>query len=339
MTRHERFGLWHNRITTKTYLGFVAGLNNKNNELDEESKKRIQQEDREREATDNRLNDISKKTIEEIGTRLWAAMYLKYLMGRIYATDRVHVQLSDPVVLGLQNLSLSSEESSPSTRGSLEEEFEKLPKELQVKIVDRRLRDACMGTETIWAALNELISRLTSGEYPPLSGAISHNDYAGLSEHPPDNCVAFRVFDKYSQAQYFNKGDIRCGNWQDFNVNEGSTRLRARQHIKGDTIPTDFISTSTSPSRISNIIGKYQFEHRKIAVIDLRVLDRLGIAYGSTTDDLGFDNRTEFATKHHVLVVGWIPARSILGLLSEKGFKESIKESQIGVSLEGGRLI
>jgi hypothetical protein len=48
-----------------------------------------------------------------------------------------------------------------------------------------------------------------------------------------------------------------------------------------------------------------------IAVIDLQVLRRLGIAYGSSTDDLGFRhlNKTNgtgtlFATKHHILVLG-----------------------------------
>lgn len=46
---------------------------------------------------------------------------------------------------------------------------------------------------------------------------------------------------------------------------------------------------------------------QKIAIVAMRVLRRLGIAYGSSTDDLGFrhlnkNNETGalFATKHHV---------------------------------------
>jgi hypothetical protein len=80
---------------------------------------------------------------------------------------------------------------------------------------------------------------------------------------------------------------------------------------------------------------------QKIAVIDLRVLQRLGIAYGSTTDDLGFrnigDNRTEYATKHHILVAGWIPNRSILGFLSRESFNELLKEARIDTPGGTGR--
>jgi hypothetical protein len=81
---------------------------------------------------------------------------------------------------------------------------------------------------------------------------------------------------------------------------------------------------------------------QKIAVIDLRVLRRLGIAYGSSTDDLGFRHLnktagtgTMFATKHHILVLGWLPPRSILGFLSIKQFEALLKQFQINNSRSG----
>jgi hypothetical protein len=66
-----------------------------------------------------------------------------------------------------------------------------------------------------------------------------------ISEHPSDNYIAFRVFDDHSQARYFSKGDIRCGNWQEFNVNEHLTRVGAENHILGARISTNYISIST----------------------------------------------------------------------------------------------
>jgi hypothetical protein len=78
-------------------------------------------------------------------------------------------------------------------------------------------------------------------------------------------------------------------------------------------------------------------------VIDLRVLKRLGIAHGSTTEDLGFRHQnktygtgTEFATKHHILVLGWLPSRSIAGVLSMEQFEKLLGESDIDVSGPSG---
>ncbi|KAH7247254.1 uncharacterized protein BKA55DRAFT_676723 [Fusarium redolens] len=208
-----------------------------------------------------------------------ATMYLQYLMERIHITALVHIDFSD--LPNLQNLSLSDVIPSLSPRGEpIQQPFEDLSLDLQIQILDRRLLDACIGTEAIWATLNELVGKLTSE----------------ISEHPPDSYIAFRVFDDHSQARYFSKGDIRCGNWQEFNVNEHLTRVGAENHIRGARISTNYISISTSPRRLWNFVGKHKSTTQKIVVIDLRVLQRLGIAYGSTTDDLGFrnigDNRT-----------------------------------------------
>ncbi|KAI3567895.1 hypothetical protein IWW34DRAFT_839166 [Fusarium oxysporum f. sp. albedinis] len=243
-------------------------------------------------------------------------MYLQYLIERIHTTALVHINFSD--LPNLQNLSLSDETPSPSPRGELiQQPFEDLSLDLQIQILNRRLLDACIGREAIWATLNELVGKLTSE----------------ISEHPPDSSIAFRVFDDHCQARYFSKGDIRCGNWQEFNVNEPLTRLGAENHIRGARISTNYISISTSPLRLWNFVGQHMSTTQKIAVIDLRVLQRLGIAYGSTTDDLGFrnigDNGTEYATKHHILVAGWIPNRSILGFLSRESFNKLLKEARI----------
>lgn len=160
-----------------------------------------------------------------------------------------------------------------------------------------------------------------------------------ITEPPPDNDIAFRVFDDNSQAHFFeNRGDIRCSNWREFDIKIKLTRTGAKDHITGVRGPTDYISISTSPRRLWNIVTEWgSGDSRKIAVIDLGFLRRLGIPFGSSTDDLEF--RVKYATKHHLLVVGWVPARSVLGFLSTTQFRKLLEESQINISSEAGELI
>jgi hypothetical protein len=120
-------------------------------------------ENREEMAANRRLNDISKQVREEIDTRLWATMYFQYLIERIHTTALVHIDFSD--LPNLENLSLSDENPSPSPRGELiQQPFEDLSLDLQIQILNRRLLDACIGAEAIWATLNELVGKLTSGK-------------------------------------------------------------------------------------------------------------------------------------------------------------------------------
>lgn len=336
MHLHGKFGLRYNRPTTRVPVRIVDST-----ETDEDFAARQKEAGKEH-VVNRRLNNISKRVREEIDTRLWAAMYLQYLTGRIYVTDLVRIRLSD--LPDLQNLSLSDEGLSLSPSGEhVEQPFEHLAVELQIQILEQRLGDACIGTEALWTTLNQLICQLTSGNDLSSLGRVPNNHDADISEQPPDSCIAFRAFNDHSQARYFVKGDIRCGRWQEFNFNEPPTRVGARKHIEGAHIPTNYISISTSPRRIWNFLDGTTPTDMRIAVIDLRVLDRLGIAYGSTTDDLGFGNingnRTEYATKHHVLVMGWIPSRSILGLLSTQSFKELLQESRFDISGATGRSI
>lgn len=166
-----------------------------------------------------------------------------------------------------------------------------------------------------------------------------------IQGNPDDVDIAFRIFNDDSYAHFFaSREDIRCSNWQQFDISQLQERRGAEEHITGVPVPTNYISISTSPRRIWNIVNKQLAKaNQKIAVLDLRVLRRLGIAYGSSTDDLGFHhcNRskgtgTKFATKHHILVLGWIPPPCILGLLSIKQFEALLKEAQIDNNSSSG---
>jgi hypothetical protein len=99
---------------------------------------------------------------------------------------------------------------------------------------------------------------------------------------------------------------------------------------------TDYISISTSPRQIWNLDTKSRERaDQNIAVLDLRVLRRLGITCGSM-GDLGFrihnalnGTRTLFATRHHVLVLGWVSKSCFLGILSIQQFKMLLEQAQI----------
>jgi hypothetical protein len=167
---------------------------------------------------------------------------------------------------------------------------------------------------------------------------------AGIKKHPEAIDVAFRAFDNQSHAQFFDdRRDIRCSNWRQFNVDKPLTKRGAEKHIENAPMQTDYISISTSPRRTWNWVVKKESKARQtIAVVDLRVLRRLGIAYGSSTDDLGFRHfnetygtGTKWATKHHILVLGWLPSRSMLGFLSYAQFEGLLKQSQINTSETG----
>ncbi|KAK0101134.1 hypothetical protein ONS95_012885 [Cadophora gregata] len=92
-----------------------------------------------------------------------------------------------------------------------------------------------------------------------------------------------------------------------------------------------------------NLFIKHQYiSNRKIAVIDLRVLRRLGIGSGSSTEDFGFRHHnkrtgtgTPYATKHHILVLGWLPPQCILGFLSIGHFEKLLARSHINNSRSG----
>jgi hypothetical protein len=166
----------------------------------------------------------------------------------------------------------------------------------------------------------------------------------GPQGEPEDDDIAFRLFDDNSHAHFFpDRGDIRCSNWYHFDITQPQQRKGAERHVTGDCKPTDYISTSTSPRRIWNLVNRSLHKSdRRVAVIDLRVLSRFGLAYGSCTDDLGFhhynpmnETGAKFATKHHVLVLGWLPPQCILGFLSIKQLETLLERSQIEKSSSG----
>jgi hypothetical protein len=167
----------------------------------------------------------------------------------------------------------------------------------------------------------------------------------GIQGPPEFHEIAFRVIHPESVSPFFpDGGDIRCGNWFKFKINQPLLKNDAEDHITGKWgQKTNYISISTSPLRSWDFTNSVLFRGKrgdlKVAVIDLRVLQRLGIAYGSTTEDLKIathnshqDVGTKYATKHHVLVLGWLPSRSIKGFLSIARFEELLGESSIATT-------
>lgn len=143
----------------------------------------------------------------------------------------------------------------------------------------------------------------------------------GLSETPPTSHLGFGFFARESRARLYPERDIRCENWQDFNVGRNRTTEETKNHIRGfDDKSTDYCkSLATSPLRIWSLADKWGIKTQGILIIDLRVWQRLGIPFGSTTEDLGFCGtgmtKTKYGAKHRVAATGWNPAHSMADFL------------------------
>lgn len=106
-----------------------------------------------------RLNAKKLVVIKELAERRWAQMYFQHLAHRVKQTDMVRIQFSDlPPIASLSVHDLES--SSPLMyHASVEQHIE---------VLEQRRRDAQIGKETSWDALNTLASGLTSGNPVPL---------------------------------------------------------------------------------------------------------------------------------------------------------------------------
>jgi hypothetical protein len=226
--------------------------------------------------------------------------------------------------------------------------FDHLAADIQLNILEQRSRDVRISTDIIRDSVKKLVDVLASGNNPIPRLDMFHNKIvADIKGDPSGDELAFRAVDENNYAPFFeDTGDIRCSNWRAFHIDDSLWRTGAEQHVTQTPVPTNYISMSLSPRRMWNIVRKREAKVRQvIAIIDLRVLKRLGIAYGSTTDELGFSHYnpgngtgTMFATKYHHLVLGWLPARAILGFISCSEFKGVLADSHIDTSTETGKL-
>ncbi|KAK0368282.1 hypothetical protein CLIM01_14360 [Colletotrichum limetticola] len=262
-----RFGLRDNRARRVVITA--------NNDETDESLYQRQQEVGERNRTNSQLNIMSKEIDTRFHEILWAAEYQTYLVERIHRDDQVSIEFSETSDIDLpdlEKLSLTGEESLCTASYP---SFDALPNDIQIRILDARHKDAQILLAPNWVSLQTLVKELTSG----------------IVGSPEDDDIAFRLFDDSSKASFHSiTGDIRCANWRDFKVKGCRSRRGAKDHILGEIKQcTDYISVSTSPRRIPNLT-KYDVSSQcqKIAIIDLRILRRLGIAYGSTRNDLDF---------------------------------------------------
>ncbi|CAG9953431.1 unnamed protein product [Clonostachys rosea f. rosea IK726] len=96
----------------------------------DESFRQRQSEAKEEKKANRRLNELNKTVREEIDTRLWATMYLQYLMKRIHTAAPVHIEFTD--LPNIKNLSLSDEALAPSPEEHLERPFRDLSLEIQL---------------------------------------------------------------------------------------------------------------------------------------------------------------------------------------------------------------
>ncbi|KAH7353323.1 hypothetical protein B0T11DRAFT_300480 [Plectosphaerella cucumerina] len=254
-----------------------------------------------------KLNMMSKQVKEEICANLWATMYWKHLISRFISKDLVFIELSPNRRSLLPDVTKSSP-ASDTQRPLPREEHNNAAQEafledetftVQFEVLQRRYLDACEMAKPIWEGVERTMDMLIE-------------DILG---DPSEDEFAFRAFHKDKQAKFFeSRGDMRCGNWHNFDIGNSFAWQEADDH------------------RLWNIMKKFDWWKNAIAIIDLRVLKRLGIAYGSTKGnghgELGLCG-SGFANEEELLVAGWIPSRAIKGFLSYTQFKDLLTANGI----------
>jgi hypothetical protein len=89
-------------------------------------------------------------------------MYLQYLANRVNQTDRVRIHFSD--LSPIARLSIHDAESIASISLPQPPMYEALI-EQDIKVLEQRRKDAQIGKESGWTALNTLALVLTSGNW------------------------------------------------------------------------------------------------------------------------------------------------------------------------------
>lgn len=158
MPPNAKFGLCRNRPE-----GVIAFRFTDKGETDAGFIQR-KQETREKNNANRLLNAKSKEVDEEIHDCLWATMYLHYLVERVHRSDRVLIEFSD--LPDLQSLSIIDNEPRTASPAPV---FDRQPYELQIQVLDLRLKDVRISTEPIRATLKTLIYQLTFGKRTELS--------------------------------------------------------------------------------------------------------------------------------------------------------------------------
>lgn len=321
------FGLWHSgrRHIVPTFA--------KDDEIIEEFSQR-RQETLEHTNAVSELSATGREIDTNIHETAWAAEYATYFTKRIHRSNRILIEVWEPSDINFPDMSRLTLGGDDTGTTSNHSNFDDLPYDVHMRILETRRKEYQIMLAWTWDFVKALTRELTCSEFLVMCRISCQTIIVkAIDGLPEDDVIAFRLFDHSSKASFFSRtGDFRCANWRNFKIEQPRLRQSAKNHTKGeDAELTDYISVSTSPRRIPNFTRyNANTRQRTIAAIDLRVLRRLGIAYSSTWDDLNL--RCDYATQHHLLVLGWIPRESILGFLSPHQFHTVLGQS--GISTE-----
>lgn len=154
MASHHKFDLLCNRPESDKEPHF-----NDIDETDEAFSQRKQRCDQTNK--DNALLNAKSQVVrEELAERVWALMYLQHLAHRVNQTDIVRIHFSD--LPPIASLSLHDPETTSSISLPRPLMYEASIKQ-HIEVLEQRRRDAQIGKEASWAALNILALGLTAG--------------------------------------------------------------------------------------------------------------------------------------------------------------------------------
>jgi hypothetical protein len=154
MPPNGAFDLWYNRPHNKLAI-------RRSGETDDDFRHRSQSL-QEKNRLNDRLNIKSKEVGKALDERLWASMYLKYLVERVNYAGMVYIHFSD--LPDISHLSIQDSESyaAASVELSTQPHF-KVSTECHIEVLEQRRRDAQIGTEIVWSTLDSLTHALMSG--------------------------------------------------------------------------------------------------------------------------------------------------------------------------------
>ena len=107
------------------------------------------------------VNAKSRAVVEKLNERRWALMYLQHLVERINQRDRVLINFSD--LPSIKSLSLNGPKRKAPIRLPQPPMMYEASINQHIEVLERRKRDAEIGMEASWAALNALALGLASG--------------------------------------------------------------------------------------------------------------------------------------------------------------------------------
>lgn len=98
-----------------------------------------------------------------LADRRWTSQWLKHITGRISTSERLVLQMADPIKCITEDVSSLSLSSGLGSNGTLELADDIRMLEVKFANASQRYKEAKIGCRDLWEALNSMMDELTNG--------------------------------------------------------------------------------------------------------------------------------------------------------------------------------